>query len=189
MLTRIRMVRDFVRGFVLSEAGSEEEGNAMKEGTCIHFTGLRDRDSCCKENINYSKAFDINKPGIMLRMPCIQYRILPAHGCGTHVKPGEPTVRQEIDRRGETMMACANFKEPTAEEVEEYRKEIDADFQKTIAALKVASAWRVKPKPQSDRREIVKCPVCQGSLHLSQSAYNGHVHGKCETEGCVSWME
>jgi hypothetical protein len=28
-----------------------------------------------------------------------------------------------------------------------------------------------------------------GWLHLSQSAYNGHVHGKCETDDCVSWME
>lgn len=58
-----------------------------------------------------------------------------------------------------------------------------------IAGLKVASTWRVKPKPLENRREVVKCPICDGKLHLSQSSYNGHVHGKCETEGCLSWME
>lgn len=64
-----------------------------------------------------------------------------------------------------------------------------AELDKAVAALNVASAWRVTPKPANDRHEVIECPVCKGRLHLSQSAYNGHVHGKCETEGCVSWME
>lgn len=34
------------------------------------------------------------------------------------------------------------------------------------------------------------CPVCKtGKLQYSRSSYNGHVHGKCETPGCVAWME
>ena len=33
------------------------------------------------------------------------------------------------------------------------------------------------------------CPVCAGRLHLSHASLNGHVHGKCETKDCVSWME
>jgi hypothetical protein len=36
---------------------------------------------------------------------------------------------------------------------------------------------------------VVTCPVCKGRLRLSHAAYNGHVWGQCETEGCVSWME
>lgn len=69
------------------------------------------------------------------------------------------------------------------------QKDEDSAVNRLIAGLKVASAWRVKPKPLKDRREVVKCPVCKGKLHLSQSSYNGHVHGKCETKGCLSWME
>lgn len=65
----------------------------------------------------------------------------------------------------------------------------DTFLEKTMMAMKVASAWRVHPKPTENRIELVECPVCNGRLHLSQSAYNGHVHGKCETQGCVSWME
>ena len=48
--------------------------------------------------------------------------------------------------------------------------------------------WRKAHKGKS-ASEVVECPACNGKLHLSISSYNGHVHGKCETAGCVSWME
>lgn len=108
---------------------------------------------------------------------------------GTYIKAGEAEVREEIDRRGQVEIPCALLQLPTAEQVQESRLSCDAHWEKTIVALKVASAWRVKPKPAQDRYEVIECPICRGKLHLSQSSYNGHVHGKCETEGCVSWME
>lgn len=53
----------------------------------------------------------------------------------------------------------------------------------------VVSQWRMNPKPKQDRREVIECPACKGKLTLTQSSYNGHVHGHCATENCVSWME
>lgn len=38
-------------------------------------------------------------------------------------------------------------------------------------------------------KEVIECPKCKGRLHLSIAATNGHVWGKCETEGCLAWME
>lgn len=36
----------------------------------------------------------------------------------------------------------------------------------------------------------MKCPVCnEGELRYSRASYNGHVHAKCSTQGCVAWME
>lgn len=36
----------------------------------------------------------------------------------------------------------------------------------------------------------MECPVCRtGELKYSRSNYNGHVHAKCSTVGCVAWME
>jgi hypothetical protein len=35
---------------------------------------------------------------------------------------------------------------------------------------------------------VIPCPKCGSSLHW-QRTKNGHVHGRCETEGCVAWME
>lgn len=163
----------------------------MSPGTCIHYTGLLfDKGTCtCRAGVDMRATFGDEKPGIFLRMPCIQFREVPAHGRGTYCKPGEPTIRKEMDRQDQIMIPCALRVEPTAEQVEKDRRDKDAAMQRTLAAIKVASQWRVKPKPAHDRREVVECPVCKGRLHLSQSSLNGHVHGKCETEGCVSWME
>lgn len=38
-------------------------------------------------------------------------------------------------------------------------------------------------------RGTIECPKCGARLHYTISSYNGHVHGKCETQGCVSWMQ
>ena len=63
------------------------------------------------------------------------------------------------------------------------------DISKVLMGLQAASEWRVKGKPPKDRTGVVECPICKGQLHLSQSAYNGHVWGKCETADCIAWME
>lgn len=64
-------------------------------------------------------------------------------------------------------------------------------WEKTVSDMRkvgpVVAEWR-KREPIG-KQDIVACPACGGKLHLSQSAYNGHVHGKCETADCVSWME
>ena len=51
----------------------------------------------------------------------------------------------------------------------------------------ILSEWR--KKEPIGKQEIIECPVCEGKLNLSQSSYNGHVHGRCETDGCFNWME
>lgn len=163
----------------------------MTPGCCIHYTGIgmATRDDCCKAGVNYHNAFDFAAPGVMLRLPCVKYMTLPANGRGTYIKAGESTVRKEIDRRGQTMILCEHFHEPTAEEVEADRRDSDASFARMLTAIRVSANWRVKPKPVKDRHDVVECPVCKGKLHLFQSAFNGHVSGKCETEGCAEWME
>lgn len=36
----------------------------------------------------------------------------------------------------------------------------------------------------------VACPCCNsGVIRYSVASYNGHMHGRCSTAGCVSWME
>jgi len=38
--------------------------------------------------------------------------------------------------------------------------------------------------------DSLPCPVCKtGRLYYRVAAYNGHMHAKCETDGCVQWME
>ena len=34
------------------------------------------------------------------------------------------------------------------------------------------------------------CPVCnKGTIKYSVASSNGHMHGRCTTEGCICWME
>ena len=35
----------------------------------------------------------------------------------------------------------------------------------------------------------IECPQCNGILRMIKSSYNGHIHGKCETDKCLNWTE
>lgn len=45
----------------------------------------------------------------------------------------------------------------------------------------------VKAGKRRNIREVIPCPCCRGSLTFSVSS-NGHIWGKCATEGCLEWM-
>lgn len=62
------------------------------------------------------------------------------------------------------------------------------DFDKYRIVLKAILPWREKWRGKS-HSEVIECPACKGNLHLSISKGNNHVHGRCETKGCVAWME
>lgn len=82
---------------------------------------------------------------------------------------------------------CPKWLRATRDEGEQRFRELqdsDARFKKVMA---VVGPWR-KKLPRG-KAEVIECPACNGRLHLSQAACNGHVHGHCETAGCVSWME
>lgn len=38
---------------------------------------------------------------------------------------------------------------------------------------------------------VIDCPACgkPGALHFSRAGYNGHIHARCQSAGCVNWME
>lgn len=152
----------------------------MKHGTCMHFNGVQ--NDMCKRGVSY----EVNWPAGP--KPCIQLLHKSARG-GTYLKPGEEPAETKPFPGADKAKPCPLYQEPTSEEVQADREDSERSLARTFAAIKVAGAWRVKPKPVTDRYEVVECPVCKGRLHLSQSSYNGHVHGKCETEACVSWME
>lgn len=71
----------------------------------------------------------------------------------------------------------------------EARKEtsIERALKMMEALNPLLAEWR--DRPPIGKAEIVECPICQGRLYLSQASSNGHVHGKCETRGCVHFME
>lgn len=83
---------------------------------------------------------------------------------------------------------CAMLRRPTPEEIALHEKWLEERLDQMAKVMTGIKPWRDAHKGQS-ASEVVECPACGGRLHLSIAAYNGHVHGKCETDGCVSWME
>lgn len=132
--------------------------------TCIHFTGAMQND-CCRVGVNYRQLAGGGEFGHILRLPCVEI----------------------TNRRGHPVSSCSHRLEPTPEQVAAMEAQDKADIERYRKVMPLVSEWRVTPRDQ--RQDVIDCPVCNGKLHLSQSSYNGHVHGLCETDGCVRWME
>ena len=92
-------------------------------------------------------------------------------------------VRSEEDQRS----MCPKWLRATREQGEARFADFQESDRKFALVMPVVAVWR-KKAPRG-KAEVIDCPACNGRLHLNQSSYNGHVHGQCETEGCVSWME
>ena len=90
----------------------------------------------------------------------------------------------------EQLTACPKWERRTIEQATKRHEEIEASMARMRIVGAVVGKWRTWTKQNRvAKQEVIECPACKGRLHLSQAAYNGHVWGKCETEGCVSWME
>lgn len=96
-----------------------------------------------------------------------------------------------LDKKGESTLdalPCECLRRPTAQEIalhEEWKK---TRKNRMGVLMRGIAPWRAAHKGKS-AHEIVECPICRGRLHLSIAGYNGHIHGRCETADCVSWME
>ncbi len=46
-------------------------------------------------------------------------------------------------------------------------------------------------KKGQDDAGALNCPCCEGGdlSYRYAGSYNGHVHARCSTDGCVAWME
>lgn len=146
----------------------------MNKTTCKHFNGIQ--HDCCDAGVNYKSVTTDpdQQTGWALRIPCITER----KGA---LSPGQ---QEHYDRRG----TCAKFELPTKEEVEAYEQEVKEHTARFVVVMKVIEPLRKQHKGK-DWAGVIECPICKGKLHIRHAAYNGHVHGQCETKDCMSWME
>lgn len=90
--------------------------------------------------------------------------------------------------KNKNCLPCDKCRLPTPEEVSAHEKWCESRFDKLRIVMVGIDPWR-KTHKKTNFSEVVECPACKGKLRLSTNAYNSHVHGHCETKGCVSWME
>lgn len=130
-----------------------------RDGWCIHYRAPSQRVTTCEAGVEYAP---LRGP----HQPCF-------------LNKGESTPGA---------LECPKLRRPTTEEIAAHKEWSDRRMVTFITVMKAIAPWRGKHKGHS-HSEVVECAACKGRLHLSIAAYNGHVHGQCETEGCVSWME
>lgn len=83
---------------------------------------------------------------------------------------------------------CDKFTDPTDEEIAAHQASINDGIKRFKLTLPLIA--RIKKEHKGTNWKGVEvCPACNGRLHLTHTECNGHVWGKCETEGCLAWME
>ena len=130
-------------------------------GRCKHFTGMMNKT--CEAGVSYDTV-KVQKPDGGRSFACIEKY--------SH----EPEA------------TCDKRKWPTEEEVAAKIAEIDVRWKMMELAAPLIRKIKTEHKGKS-WGGAVDCPACKGALHMSHSSYNGHVHGRCETDGCLGWME
>lgn len=88
---------------------------------------------------------------------------------------------------------CDSAEFPTEQEIAEQDAECDRRLKQTMDARDaivkhLRGPWKRGMKGSSG---LIDCPVCgeHETLQFSRSGYNGHIHARCITQGCVAWME
>ncbi|KKN46563.1 hypothetical protein LCGC14_0671570 [marine sediment metagenome] len=74
-------------------------------------------------------------------------------------------------------------------EVLEYPISLEVNEERATARRDISMKAMKTIKDKTNARDSMECPLCKGVLHYTVAALNGHVHGKCETENCLGWME
>lgn len=113
----------------------------------------------CKLGINYRELVGGPDLGWAARLPCTGL---------------SPIKKEPVSK-------CEKREEPTAAELASEALERKVHIEQTTAAIRA-----IRETKQS--QGTVPCPRCEGKLGFSVAKSNGHIWGKCETKGCLSWM-
>lgn len=145
-------------------AKERERRITSKMNRCVHFTGTR--DEACEAGVNYRQLVGGDDFGWGTRLPCLTDTFTPKNG---------------------DKVSCGQCRMTTREEAEAEVEESDASFRRISACLKAITEKHGKSRGLQDS---MPCPNnCGGTLHYSIAGYNGHIHGRCSTQGCASWMQ
>jgi hypothetical protein len=134
---------------------------------CVHYNGCALHDTC-EAGIPYESVTATAECG-RKSLPCTG--VLNPAGLAT----------------------CASRRVPTAEELAAEQAAFKARHEKTMKARAAiveacGGPWKKGAVSKTGR---IDCPACgqANTLAYSRAGYNGHVHAKCSTADCVSWME
>lgn len=151
----------------------------MRGDMCRHYIGAG-RPKRCAAGIEYDSVTPQPEEvmGKALRLPCFDRT--------DDLKNADPGQLEHYKRRG----TCPKFERYTEAELAEQEKDMQAAEDRMMKVLPLLA--KIRKEHNRDERDwvgVVECPICKGKLHVRHSAYNRHIAGKCETDGCLSWVE
>lgn len=141
----------------------------MELGDCIHYQGTRED---CKAGVNLRTLVGGPDFGWCTRLPC-------------------RSGWRKPDAAGKCV-ACTQYVGATQEDVDRHEAETKAMIQRANDEMEKVAPLVARIKKENKNRDVSatdRCPICGKALYWSHARYNGHVHMKCETEDCVSFME
>lgn len=145
---------------------------------CVNYCGLIDhklnRITHCKAGVEYEGVFK-KVDFTYSREDGHKYQSSEARPCFKHEHP--------------LTDGCPHCRFPTPEEIKANDEEMTSRINKLFAARGAIEAV-FKQQQKDGGAGAMPCPVCKtGQLHYRRAASNGHIHAKCSTADCVSWME
>lgn len=147
-----------------------EEHIAFEMNYCQHYGRGKDAEMICKAGVDLNTLQRVEVPDGKGRVkwgPCI----------GGHLLKN-------------TQEHCPHWIRRTREMGEKRADSIAKTLRMMDVVMPVVAKWRTWSRNNPvGKQEVIECPECKGRLHLSQSSYNGHVRGQCETKDCVAWIE
>ena len=166
----------------------------MTKGRCKHCShqGLKivcalglDPVAMAKASCRLGEDYSL---GLMFRIPCDSKEWDMAFWNRTRNDGSKSRMSASQLDCIEQKASCDQFTDPTDEEIKAHQDAITEHTKKFAMTLPLIRRIKQEHKG-TDWKGVEVCPACQGKLHLTHAAYNGHVWGQCETADCLSWME
>jgi len=173
---------------------------------CVNYNGLFEpghatgKRECCKAGVKYeSVAVAVEYTHAYYHSPKTVYQdkvARPCFKCESGLTNGCPkqqfrTPEENAQREKESNDFCQSVNVAREAILKELRRRfVEGPTPDNVTAPADISRFH---KPQTNYfcgAGVMDCPICKtGKLKYSRSSYNGHVHARCSTEKCVSWME
>lgn len=135
-----------------------------KMGQCVHFRGVHHNETCAA-GVKYRELVGGPDFGWLTRLPCNRF----------------------LSNEAGQAVPCDKLQLTSREEAEADVRAADEAFQRVNTCVK---AIRAKHGKARGLVGDMPCPTgCGGTLRYSIASYNGHVHGRCSTDDCASWMQ
>lgn len=139
---------------------------------CKHFGGMR--PPTCAVGVNVREITGGPDLGWLIRIPC---------RTTVEMRGGKPVPRA----------TCPQFELPTDEEHAAEEAKWEAIVLESERRMKLGQELFRRIRRENKGRSNSgsdPCPACEGgTLYWRIAGYNGHIHARCTTDGCISFME